>query len=90
MDRSPHVARHNVYHFFRHGGETPDGRIVSKHEDGYVDTGENPHSVELAERTGIELLEVDLSVSWGEQPREQTRRFSTVKAVLANRDRSRR
>jgi general secretion pathway protein I len=55
----------------------------------YVDTGENPHSVELAELTGIELLEVDLSVSWGEQRREQTRRFSTVKAVLANRDRRR-
>ena len=55
----------------------------------YVDAGENPHSVELAELTGIELLEVDLSVSWGEQPREQTRRFSTVKAVLANRNRGR-
>ena len=55
----------------------------------YLDTGENPHSVELAELTGIELLEVELSVSWGKQPREQTRRFSTVKAVLANRDPSR-
>jgi len=53
----------------------------------YVDSGENPHSVELAELTGIELLQVDLLVSWGEPPREQSSRFSTVKAVLANRDR---
>jgi len=52
----------------------------------YVDTGENPYSVELAELTGIQLLQVDLRVSWGEPPREQDSRFSTVKAVLANRE----
>jgi general secretion pathway protein I len=51
----------------------------------YVDTGENPYSVELAELTGIQLLQVDLLVSWGEPPREQSKSFSTVKAVLANR-----
>ena len=56
----------------------------------YVDTGENPYSVELAELTGIELLQVELLVSWGEPPREQSSRFSTVKAVLANRDRRQR
>jgi general secretion pathway protein I len=52
----------------------------------YTDTGENPHSVELAELTGIELLQVDLVVSWGEAQREQNSHFSTVKAVLANRE----
>jgi len=51
----------------------------------YVDTGENPYSVELAELTGIELLQIELLVSWGEPPREQSSRFSTVKAVMANR-----
>jgi len=51
----------------------------------YRDVGENPHSVELAELTGIDLLQVDLEVSWGEPPREQIQRFSTVRAVLANR-----
>jgi general secretion pathway protein I len=56
----------------------------------YADTGANPHSVELAELTGIELLQVDLRVTWGEPPREQSRGFSTVKAVLAKRDRIRR
>jgi len=55
----------------------------------YVDTGENPYSVQLAELTGIQLLQVELLVSWGEPPREQTSRFSTVKAILANRDRRR-
>jgi general secretion pathway protein I len=51
----------------------------------YADMGENPQSVELAELTGIELLQVDLQVSWGEPPRRQSRMFSTVKAVLINR-----
>jgi general secretion pathway protein I len=52
----------------------------------YANTGENSHSVELAELTRIELLQVDLVISWGEPPRDQTRRFSTVRAVLANRE----
>jgi len=52
----------------------------------YANTGENSHSVELAELTQIELLQVDLVISWGTSPRNQTRRFSTVKAMLANRD----
>ena len=42
-------------------------------------------SVQLAELTGVALLQVDLYVSWGEPPRNQTRRFSTVKALLAGR-----
>jgi general secretion pathway protein I len=40
--------------------------------------------VELAELTGIALLQVDLYVSWGSPPAQQVRRFSTVKALLAN------
>ena len=47
---------------------------------------ENAHSVELGELTGIELLEVDLVVSWGEPPREKTYNFSTVRAMLINRE----
>lgn len=56
----------------------------------YVDSGENPYSVELAELTGIQLLQVELLVSWGEPPREQSSQFSTIKAVMANRDQVRR
>ena len=52
----------------------------------YANTGENLHSVELADLTGIKLLQVDLLISWGEPPRDQTRRFSTIRSVLANRD----
>lgn len=52
----------------------------------YATTGENSHSVELAELTQIELLQVDLVISWGKPPRDQTRHFSTVRAVLANRE----
>jgi len=52
----------------------------------YSSTGENSHSVELAELTGIELLQVDLVISWGTSPRNQTRRFSTVRALLPNRE----
>lgn len=43
-------------------------------------------SVQLAELTGIVLLQVELFISWGEPPREQNRRFSTVRSVLADRD----
>lgn len=50
----------------------------------YVTAGENEHSVELAELTGIALLQVDLAISWGEPPREQIRYFSTIKAILSN------
>jgi len=52
----------------------------------YADAGGDPYSVELAEMTNIELLQVELVVSWGEAPREQARRFSTIKALAANRD----
>lgn len=52
----------------------------------YANSGENMHSVELAELTSIELLQVDLLISWGKPPREQSWRFSTVRSVLANRD----
>ena len=69
-------------------GESGDYRWEIEIYD-YIDTGENPYSVELAELTGIELLQVEMLVSWGESPREQSSRFSTVKAILANRDRRR-
>lgn len=45
------------------------------------------NAVELEELTGIELLQVDLQVSWGEEPRDQYSDFSTVRAVMANRER---
>ena len=41
------------------------------------------NSTELAELTGIDLLEVHLSISWGTYPRERSNEFSTIKAVLA-------
>lgn len=43
-------------------------------------------SPDLAELTGIELIEIDLVVSWGSPPRDQSRTFSTVKSLLANRE----
>jgi len=42
-------------------------------------------SVALAELTGIELLRVDLVISWGRFPNERSREFSTVKAMLEGR-----
>lgn len=39
----------------------------------------------IAELTNVELLQVELSVSWGESPNERSRRFSTVKSVLRGR-----
>jgi len=69
---------------FSTSGESGDYRWEIELSD-YADSGENPRSVELAALTGIELLQIDLLVSWGEPPQEQSSRFSTVKSVLANR-----
>jgi general secretion pathway protein I len=52
----------------------------------YAEAGENLNSVALGELTGIELLEIDLEVTWGEPPRDRSSRFGTVRAVLANRE----
>jgi len=41
---------------------------------------------ELQNSTGMELLEVEFTVTWGTYPNERSNRFSTVKAVLANRE----
>ena len=49
-------------------------------------TDELIQSSQLAELTGIVLLQVELVISWGVPPREQNRRFSTIRSVLANRD----
>lgn len=39
----------------------------------------------LAELAGIELLYIELFVRWGEGDDERSRRFSTVRAMMANR-----
>jgi general secretion pathway protein I len=44
-------------------------------------------SLLIAELSGIELLQVELFVSWAEPPDERSRRFSTVKAIMAGRRR---
>ena len=55
---------------------------IFPYSGGETDTG----VLELAELTQIELLQIVLDVSWGEPPRDQSRRFSTVKAVLPDDD----
>ena len=71
-------------------GITADGQSGDYHWSvqiyDYADTGENPHSVQLSDLTGIKLLQVDLDVSWGEPPRGQSSQFGTIRAVLANRE----
>jgi general secretion pathway protein I len=52
----------------------------------FEDVDENSHSVQLGELTGIELLQIDLLISWGEPPRERSNSFSTVRAMLLNRE----
>ena len=53
--------------------------------DEFEDTTGEVDSVQLAELTGIELVRVDLVISWGESPRERHREFSTVRAMLEGR-----
>jgi len=54
-----------------------------------IDSFEDPtgevDGVQLAELTGIELLRVDLVISWGQGSRERYREFSTVRAMLEGR-----
>lgn len=47
----------------------------------YEDSPEGLSRPELADVTGISLLEVFLVVSWGQPPREQSHQFATVKAI---------
>lgn len=49
----------------------------------FAGTADTARSMDLQELTGIDLLEVEFIISWGENAREQSNRFSTVKAVLA-------
>jgi general secretion pathway protein I len=53
--------------------------------DVFEDLDGNARTMELAELTGIELLQIDLVISWGEPPRERSNHFSTIRAMLANR-----
>lgn len=66
---------------FRLGGETGAYRWDLNIEP-FQGNDASANSVELAELTGIDLLEVELSISWGSYPRERSNQFSTVKAVL--------
>ena len=52
----------------------------------YEEVEENTQSVVLGELTGIELLQIDLVISWGEPPRDHSNEFSTVRAMLVNRE----
>ena len=54
--------------------------------DSFEGSADDVHSVQLAELTGIELLQIELIISWGESPREKSHSFSTVRAMLANRE----
>lgn len=53
--------------------------------DPYEDVEENANSIVLAELTGIELLQINLVISWGEPPREKSDYFSTIRAMMINR-----
>jgi len=64
-------------------GETGDYRWqlnISAYQGNVGDS----HISQLAALTGINLLDVELNITWGSYPREQSNTFSTVKAVLAN------
>jgi general secretion pathway protein I len=52
----------------------------------FAGTDDTARSVELEGLTGIELLEVEFVISWGDGPSEHSDRFSTVKAVLTKQE----
>ena len=46
-------------------------------------TDEAYDSVMLADLAGVELLQIELYILWGEPPDERSRRFSTVRSITA-------
>lgn len=53
--------------------------------DSFEDSTGEVDSVQLAELTGIELLRIDLVITWGKSSRERFREFSSVRAMLEGR-----
>ena len=53
--------------------------------DPFVGDADTAHSLELADLTNIELLEIELAVNWGFFPRERSDQFTTVRAMLKDR-----
>ena len=53
------------------------------HISHFAGTAETARSVELEDLTGIDLLEVEFVISWGDYSSEHSDRFSTIKAVVA-------
>jgi type II secretory pathway pseudopilin PulG len=51
----------------------------------YSEAVEDARAIELAELTGVDLLQIELQVSWGQPPREKTSRFTTLRALMADR-----
>jgi general secretion pathway protein I len=70
-------------------GTTASGESGDYEWEIMVDLFEDPtgeaDSVQLADLTGIELLRIDLVITWGESPREKYREFTTVRAMLEGR-----
>jgi general secretion pathway protein I len=52
----------------------------------YAGADDNARSLELGSLTGIDLLEVEFVISWGDSRKEQSSHFSTIKAVLAGQE----
>lgn len=65
------------------GDYTWDLEIYTYEPEISPESGSDP--MLLAELSGIELLYIELFVRWGEGDNERHRRFSTVRAMMANR-----
>jgi len=53
----------------------------------YVPPDEDLYTQKLAEMSGVELYEVDLDIDWASGRRQRDLHFSTIRSVLANRNR---
>ena len=51
----------------------------------YDVSGEDIHTQELAEMSGVELYRVDLDINWEAGRRQRDLHFSTIRSVMANR-----
>jgi hypothetical protein len=52
----------------------------------YAGAADHARSLELGGLTGLDLVEVECVISWGDNRKEQSNRFSTIKAVMAGQE----
>lgn len=69
-----------------HSGEEDGGYLWDMNISQYQPVSDEDRIQPIAESTGTEILKIDLNVEWDTGRRQSSEHFSTLRAVLANRN----